>query len=788
MYPTGRAGRAARTPEEKEAKKKKLKVKVGLPEKPQVVEIEVPESELPVWDLDAKLKIVGKGVPRIEGPEKVTGQAKYTLDYTPVDLPGLLYAKVLRSPYAHARVESIDASRAAALPGVKAVVLIAKGSGFDATNALLDIVSEGPVLEPQDREVIAEGEEVAVVAAESEAIAEDALELIEVKYERLPHVVDYEEARRPEAPRVHKDTSSNVVPSDPQTTGDIEKGFKEADVIIERTLRVPVLLHNSAEPHAAVAKWEGKKLTVWASTQGVNGFRDDLVKTFKMDKADVRVITQHMGGGFGSKFGMQNYGGLAALMARRAGAPVKLAYDRHEENQAAGNRPNATMWIKLGAKKDGRLTALHCRAYGTAGVGRDASVTGMMATVYKCPNLRLEDSDVYTNAGAGQPMRAPGYPQGSFAIESAMDELALQLKMDPLELRRKNFVDLPLLALEEMYQVGAEKIGWSRRTGMGPKTDSPIKRGIGMGTAVWGNGSGPPASSRVTIAPDGSVESAMAVQDLGVGTRTLVAMVTAEELGVPLEAVKVSIGDTSLELIGPDSGGSVTALSIAPAIRLAAAAARQELFQKVAPALGAKPEELACEDGKISARGRPGQALTWKEATAKLGAPISGHGERLPNVAPYGDLPLWGVQFAEVEVDTETGLVRVVKVVAVHEAGRVINRTTFESQVQGGVIMGLGYALLERRTMDKTEGRVINPNLEDYKMIGPEELPEIETVIVEPITPANNVGGKGIGEPCTVPTAAAVANAVAHALGIRVYELPLSPDRILDALAAKKEA
>jgi xanthine dehydrogenase YagR molybdenum-binding subunit len=788
MYPIGRAGRAARSPEEKQAKKKRLKAKVGLAQHPQVVEIEVPENELPVWDLDANLKIVGKGVPRIEGPEKVTGQAKYTLDYTPADLPGLLYAKVLRSPYAHARVERIDASRAAALPGVKAVVLIAKGSGFDASSSLLDVVSDARVLEPQDRDVIAEGEEVAVVAAETEAIAEDALELIEVKYRRLPHVVDHEEARGPDAPRVHKEAASNVVPGDPHSVGDIEKGFKQADVVIERTLRVPVLLHNSAEPHAAVAKWEGKKLTVWASTQGVNGFRDDLAKTFKMDKPQIRVIARHMGGGFGSKFGMQNYGALAALMAQRAGAPVKLAYDRHEESQAAGNRPNATMWIKLGAKRDGTLTALHCRAYGTAGVGRDASVTGIMSTVYKCPNLRLEDSDVYTNAGTGMAMRAPGFPQGSFAIESAMDELALELKMDPLELRRKNFVDLPLLALDEMYQVGAEKIGWSQRAEMGPKSDSPVKRGIGMGTAVWGNGAGPPATSRVTISPDGSVESAMAVQDLGVGTRTLVAMVTAEELAVPLEAVTVNIGDTSLELIGPDSGGSVTALSIAPAIRLAAASARQDLFQKVAPALGAKPEDLVCDDGRISVRGQPDRALTWKEAAAKLAAPISARGERLPNVAPYGDLPLWGAQFAEVEVDTETGLVRVIKVVAVHEAGRVINRTTFESQVNGGVIMGLGYALLERRTMDRPEGRVINPNLEDYKMIGPDELPEIETVIVEPINPGNNVGGKGIGEPCTVPTAAAVANAVAHALGIRIYELPLTPDRILSALAQKKEA
>jgi len=788
MYPPARAGRAARSPEEKPPRKKKLKAKVGLAEHPQIVEIEVPENELPVWDLDAKLKIVGKRVPRIEGPAKVTGQAKYTLDYTAEDLPGLLYAKVLRSPYAHARVESIDASKAAALAGVKAVVLIDKGQGFYAPEALLDVVSDGPVSHPQDREVIFEGEEVAVVAAESEAIAEDALELIEVKYQRLPHVVDYEEARQPNAPLVRKGGTSNVLPADPQVVGDIEKGFKEADVTIERTLRVPVLLHNCAESHAAVAQWEGPKLTVWASTQGVNGFRDDLAKTFKMDKAGIRVITQHMGGGFGSKFGMQNYGALAALMARRAGAPVKLAYDRHEESLAAGNRPNATMWIKVGAKKDGSLTAIHCRAYGTAGVGRDASVTSIMATVYKCPNVRLEDSDVLTHVGYGMPMRAPGYPQGSFAIESAMDELARELKMDPLELRRKNFVDLPLLALDEMYRMGAEKIGWARRREMGPQSASPIKRGIGMGTAVWGNGAGPPAMSRVTISPDGTVESAMAVQDLGVGTRTLVAIVTAEELGVAVEAVKVTIGDTRLELIAPDSGGSVTALSIAPAIRLAAAHAREELFKQVAPALGAKPEDLISTDGKIFARSQPEKALTWQEAAAKLSKPVSGLGERLPNVAPYGDLPLWGVQFAEVEVDTETGLVRVVKVVAVHEAGRVINRATFEGQIHGGVMMGVGYALLERRAVDKPEGRVINPNLEDYKMIGPEELPEIEVLIVEPINPANNVGGKGIGEPCTVPTAAAIANAVAHALGVRIYELPLAPDRILDALSRQKEA
>jgi xanthine dehydrogenase YagR molybdenum-binding subunit len=767
---------------------KKLKVKVGLAEKPQVVEIEVPDQELPVWDLDAKLAVVGKRISRVEGPEKVTGEAKYTLDYTPKDLPGLLYGRILRSPYPHARLERIDATKAQALPGVKAVLLFDKGEGFNP-GEILSVMSDGPGAEPRDRVVIFAGEEVAAVAAESEAVAEDALRLIDVKYRRLPHVVDHEEAIKPGAPIVHKGMKDNIRRQDPQVRGDVEQGFKEAEVTIERTFRVPVLLHNSPECHVAVAKWEGKKLTVWASTQGVNGFREELANTFKIPKADVRVIMQHMGGGFGSKFGMQAYGAVAAALARKAGAPVKLGYDRHEENLAAGNRPNATMWVKLGAKKDGTLTAVQCRSYGTAGVGWDASVTPIMGIVYKCPHIRLEDSDVSTHAGQGMPFRAPGFPQGSYALESALDELALELKMDPLELRRRNFVDQPLLALDKIYALGAEKIGWSRRGELGPRATSPVKRGLGMGTAVWPNYSGPPARCRVTINSDGSAEAAIAVQDLGTGTRTVVAMVAAEELGLPVEAVKVTMGDTSLELIAPDSGGSVTALSISPAVRAAAAAAKAQLLKRVAPALKAKPEDVVMEDGKIFSRTKPKRFLTWKQAAARLGAsPVAGLGERLPNVEPYGGFPLWGAQFAEVEVDTETGQVRVVKVVAVHEAGRAINPAMFENQVNGGVMMGLGYALLERRTMDEAEGRVINPNLEDYKMVSSFELPEIENIIVEPITPMNNIGGKGLGEPPTVPTAAAVANAVAHALGMRIYELPLSPDRVLDALEAQKEA
>ena len=422
MYPRGRAGKAAGSPQAKESKKR-LKAKVGLAENPQIVEIEVPENELPVWDLDAKLAVVGKRVKRLEGEDKVTGQAKYTLDYTPEDLPGLLQGKILRSPYPHARVESIDASKARELPGVKAVILFDKGSGFNP-NAILDVLSDAPISQPDDRVVIFEGEEVAAVAAESEEIAEDAIHLIEVKYRRLPHVVDREEARQPNSPLVHKGSKSNVVTGDPQVRGDVDQGFKEADVVVERTMRVPVLLHNSPECHVAIANWEGQKLTVWASTQGVNGFREELSKTFKMDRSDIRVITQHMGAGFGSKFGMQSYGAIAAALAKKAGAPVKVGYDRHEENLAAGNRPDATMWVKLGAKKDGTLTALHARSYGTAGDCRHAYTKSLMGAFYKFPNHPREEHEVFSNTVPASAFVAPAFPPGFVPIDCVIGQLS----------------------------------------------------------------------------------------------------------------------------------------------------------------------------------------------------------------------------------------------------------------------------------------------------------------------------------------------------------------------------
>lgn len=768
---------------------KKIKAKVGLPDDPKIVELEIADRELPVWDLDYKPSLVGKDIPRMDGQDKVLGRAKYTYDVGPQDLPGLLYGKILRSVYPHARVESIDASKALALPGVKAVITLDKGEGFNAEQ-LLSVMSEDPNRPPAGRTVLFQGEEIAAVAAESEEIAEDALKLFEVKYRRLPFVVDHEEAMRPSAPRVHKGETTNLAGGKPEVKeqGNVAQAFKDPDLVIyEGTFRTPVVLHNCLETHGCVAKWEGDKLKVWASTQGVFGFRDDLAKIFNIPAHNVQVMTEHMGGGFGSKFGAMQYGPLAVALAKKSGRPVKLMYDRHEENLASGNRPSATMHIKIAAKKDGTLHAIDFQSYGTAGVGTGAGTSGPIWMTYKCPNVRTEEGDVFTNAGFGMPFRAPGFPQGSFALDQAMDELAGMLNLDPLDFRRKNFVGQPYLPLEIMYKLGAEKIGWNQRNARAGAGTGLVKRGIGMATGVWGNYGEPPAQAMVRIHPDGTIEAVIGTQDIGTGTRTIVGVIAAEELGVPLETVKVNIGDTTSGLTSPASGGSMTLTSIGPAVRQAAFDAKQKLFKLAAPALKTQPEELESRDGKIFVKSNPARSLPWARVAAKMGTtPIAGHGEREQNLKGY-DQPAWAVQFVDVSVDTETGLVKVNKVVSVAESGRVIDRLTFESQVNGGTIMGLSYGLLERRTMDRLEGRVMNPNLEDYKILGPQEMPEIEAVIIDDVTPYNSLGSKGLGEPPVVPTAAALANAVANALGVRLFELPLTPDHVLDALTAQKE-
>jgi CO/xanthine dehydrogenase Mo-binding subunit len=764
------------------------KIRIGHDGKVEEIPIEVPEAEPQIWDGAARLGIVGKPMPRLDGAVKVTGAARYTYD---INLPGMLHGRILRSPHPHARILGIDTSKAAKLPGVRAVVTFEAPDFFAALGETDEagnpIEGEGQGAAEKTRRVLFAGEEIAAVAATTAEIAEDALDRIEARFEPLPHVVDLEEARRPDAPKVFPD--GNARPPAVRERGNVEAGFREAEVVVEGTYRTPVALHNALETHGAVARWEGGKLTVWASTQGVFGFRDDLAKFFKIPSRDVRVISEYLGGGFGAKFGAGVTGVVAALLARKAQAPVKLMLDRQEENLATGNRPDSAQWIKIGARRDGKLTAISLKSYGTGGIAGGAGVSGPVRMIYACPNVKTEEQDVHTHAGFAMPFRAPGFPQGSFALESALDELADRIGMDPLELRKVNYVDKPAKALMTQYDLAAREIGWTRRKRPegAASAGEGVRRGLGMGTAAWGMYGGPPADATVTIHSDGKVECVCGTQDIGTGTRTAMAIVTAEVLGIKPDQVKVVLGDTGTGMYSPASGGSVTLTSILPAIRAAAEGARDKLLKAVAPTMGTGPEDLVLSDGQVRARDG-GRSIPLSQAASRLKtAVISSQASRAENYKGVG-IESYGAQFAEVEVDTATGRVRVLRITAAHDAGRLINRLAFESQVNGGVIMGLSYALLEQRIMDRPTGIVMNPNLEDYKIAGTLEMPEIVPIVVEVFDAANNVGVKGLGEPPIVPTAAAIANAVSNAIGRRVRELPITPDRVLALLSETKES
>jgi xanthine dehydrogenase YagR molybdenum-binding subunit len=723
----------------------------GFAGKTREVDLKLEPDRPRPWDVSTKFNVVGTAVPRVDGPAKTTGRAKYTFD---VSLPGMLSASVLRSPHAHAKVASIDASRARAMGGVRAVKTY------------------------EGRTVKFAGEEVAAVAAVSPDVAEDALEAIRVVYDPLPFVATLEEAMREGAPRVHA-RRANVDESGPQENGDVEKGFAQAEAVLEATYRTQVQTHAPLETHGFVARWEGDELTVWASTQGTFSVREDLAAHFKIPASKVRVIAEHVGGGFGAKFGAGFWGVCAAELAREAGAPVKLMLDRKGEHVAAGNRPDSIQKMRAGIKKDGTVTAWEVRTWGTAGIGGGAGVANPM--IYDLGATRKWEADVYTNAGPGCAMRAPGHPQGSFALEGMLDELAAAIGIDPLDLRLK--ID-GHPARQEQWRIGAAKIGWQRRATLNDGAGR-LRRGLGCAASTWGNAGGEGVQVGVAIHPDGSVEVRNGCQDIGTGTRTLMAVIAAEEIGVEPSRISVRLGDTRLG-VGPASGGSTTAPSVGPAVREGAWRAKRALFEKVADRLGAKAADLDSRGGRIFVRDDPSKSIAWGEACASLGAtPIEVTGERRRNFGGWrGDNA--GCQFAEVEVDAATGVVRVRKVVAIQDAGTVIDRLTFESQVIGGVIQGLSFALFEERVMDRRFGVMLNPNLETYKIAGSLDMPEIEAIPFEIRPGLNDCGILGLGEPPVIPTAAAIGNAVSHAIGARARELPITPARVLAALAARE--
>ena len=764
------------------------KVEVEGREETKVVE--VPAFEPTPWTEDVQLDVVGQCVPRMDALEKVTGRAIYTAD---VRRAGMLHAAVVRSPIANGRVLSIDFGPALEIPGVREVLRREDVDGIKYDSGQLF-----------DANIRFAGQPLAAVCADSPHAAERGARAVIVKLDTAPHAVSIEAALAPDAALVRP--KGNRAKGSPRVTtrGDVEKGFAAADVVVEREYRTPTVLHTALEPHGAVAEWSGSEVTVWESTQGIFNTRADLAAAFGLKLTQVRVIKDYMGGGFGAKNGAHASTYIAVALAKKAGAPVRCVWDREGEQTDAGNRSATIQRVKIGAKKDGTLTAIQVEAEVAMGVGGWFAGPGkIFRELYACANVSTSETFVYTHTGAMASFRAPGHVEGAFGLECTMDALARELGMDPLALRRKNYAtsdqekSRPYSGkkLDECYRLGAAAFGWNDRSTPAPSVRSEaaaverFRRGKGMASVSWSAGGGPPSYATVRVNPDGTVDVLTGSQDLGTGARTVFAQIAAEALGARIADVRATIGDTERLPFTGNSWGSQTTASVGPAVRMAAEDARARLLDAAAQLLGVAPDDLESRAGII--RIRDGRAPGAKERELSFAAigeqlgdvMIIGQGMRGPN-ADNTALFTFAAQFAEVEVDVETGRVRVLRFVAAHDSGRIINPRLAESQVEGGVIQGIGYALFEERALDRSLGVPLNPTMHDYKIPTLPDVPRIDTIFVPGSdTVANHTGAKGLAEPPIIGVAAAIANAVRDATGAEVTELPLTPWRVASALA-----
>jgi xanthine dehydrogenase YagR molybdenum-binding subunit len=769
------------------------------------VERTVPADEAPPLPPNAQLSQIGKSAPRWNGRAKVTGAVRFTADIT---LPGMLHARFLRSTLPHARVRSVDTSAAERYPGVRAVLVLLGPSG---TGGATSVSAEENVEATRSNDqpiALYAGAAVAAVAAVSEQAAEAALRLIKVQYEPLPFVVDMDDARAAGAPVVYEKLDvqpgfgasglvaaglplkGNVRGPAGDARGDVAAGLAAAEVVVEGEYRTQVQTHCCMEPHGIVADWRADGLTVHISTQSTVSVRAELARAFGLPLSRVRVITEAMGGGFGSKSQLGYYGHAAVALSRKAQAPVRLVLERHEEQVDSGYRPATWQRLRIGAARDGTLAAMSLLSYGSAGTALGAGVGNIAQRMYTCPNFDESSYDVFINAGPGCAMRGPGNVPGAFALEQAIDELAEKLGIDPVALRDR--IDASPQRREER-RIGAERIGWSARHAPGAETGT-VKTGLGMAQSLWGANVQVNSACEVRVLRDGSVEVRSSVQDIGTGTGTIIQQVVAEELGLRPEDIVMRIGDTDFPA-GSPSSGSRTAASMTPPARNAAYQVCRQLFALAAPVLDTTADDLQARDGRILSRRDPGHAMTFHEAAGRMPteqiAVVASRGEDYVGFkGRRGDMgfalnDLGGVQFAAVSVDTETGLVRVERVVAVHDCGRPINPAQLESQVQGGILQGLGYALFEERVIDRQTGLIVNADLEQYKLPGAFETPEIEVHLIENYQGFSATDAYGIAEPSNIATAPAIANAIQNALGVRLRALPMNRAAILTALAGK---
>jgi xanthine dehydrogenase YagR molybdenum-binding subunit len=721
----------------------------------------VDEDVLDQWPAGER-DVVGRPAAKLDGAQRARGEARYTAD---IRLPGMLEAAVLRSPHANARVRRIELAAARDAPGVRGVL------GPDDLEALTD--------EPGYQ-----GAPVAAVAADSAAEARAALELIDVDWEVLEPLLDPDEAVRRGS--LHGEPSR-------YERGDLDAGLAAADAVVEAEYRTQTLLHNSMEPHQSICHWEGDTLTVYTSTQWIWGVRSDIAAELGLPEDKVRVVCEFMGGGFGSKNGPGRYTFVAAELAKRTGRPVRCALSRREENLDAGNRNATIQRLVAGARADGTLTALGGEFVNAMGWGGWlASTAGPMQMLYACENVRTVQHGAKVNAPPMLAFRAPGFVEGTFGLECLLDELAAKLELDPLELRQRNYAHTDAVDgrpfssknLAECYRRAEQH--WDRRDQVRARSEAPWKRGVGVASQTWYGGGGPPSYAWVRVGADGRAVVVTAMQDIGTGTRTAMAQIAAEELGLPLERVEVSLGDSSRGPYATISAGSSTVPSMGPAVRSAAADAARQIVELAAQRFHLEERVLSLKDGHIVSA--DGGSWPLEEITGLLeDGQILGRGSRGPNPAGMRVMT-YGVQVAEVAVDVETGEVRVERVAAIHDVGRVINPLGASSQVEGGVIQAIGHTLSEDRLLDPETGAVLTQTLDAYKLPTTADVPEIVVDLVDlPDEHLTNLGSKGLGEPPIIPTAAAIANAIRDATGADVRSLPITREEMLRALKEARE-
>jgi CO/xanthine dehydrogenase Mo-binding subunit len=750
--------------------------------------------------------VIGKRLPAIDAPGKTTGQVVYLQDMRP---PGMLYGKVLRSPHAHARIVAVDTSRAEKLPGVKTVV-----GGVNAPRIPygISILDELPVAVDRVRYI---GDEVALVAAVSEDLAAEAASLIRVEYEPLPAVFDVQEAMAPGAPQLHQAAPGNLAVHFTLERGDVDAAFRQADCVFEAEYTTPIQHQGNLEPICCIAEYQNGKLTIWGPFQSPFVARQYLLaKPLGLPVGQVRLIQTTVGGAFGGKLDQRLYV-LAGLLALRAGAPVRLENTFEEELSTTRPRMPARIRFKTGFSKDGLLVAKHTSIVADNGAYSSLSppvLTSMAMrtdSLYRTPAVRIEAKLVYTNLVPTGQMRGFGNPQATFAFESHLDTVADALGIDPVELRLKNAIQsgetsvhgwrMASCGYAQCVREAARRIGWAQKRG--PKG---VGRGVGLAGTVHVTSNAPAAkgmtgydwdgsNALVRLNEDGTVSLFTGEVDLGEGVATTLAMVVAEELGLPHDRVFVHPVDTDVSPYCLGTYASRTTFMGGLASRNAAREARDQLFAVAAELLGMSPMALEAKDGVVRVKGDPGRSVPFDKIVHAgfnrgLNA-ITGQGTIASKVdfepkTKYGNQTLtysFACHAAEVEVDRETGAVKVLKIAAAHDLGRVINRLGAEGQVEGGAIQSLGLALSEQ--LLQRDGRVLNPNFVDYRIPSSLDAPPIEVAFVETLDPHGPYGAKGLAETAINPTAAAIANAVFHATGVRIRSLPIPAEKMLAGLA-----